>query len=282
MRTTLRTAAVLSALLTAALAEAGLQSSWLRPDAYAAGQSQPAKLQMQAGWDDKQQPKFTNWPTEQIRWFYWRGHGTQENRDIMRPDQPQANGVTVPIDQPGLTLIGMDLRPRVEEFTFDEIKQFLDRNVAESAANEVLSKLPNDRKLRVERIESFKTAVRRPADDGRAGSSAVFASKTGQDVEIRLLADPTVPMIGGDVPLRVYIDDGKVVGMRVQAMRDGANAAPSVMTSESSGSCHFTLSHAGPWRVEAHHAVAGAKPGVDLTLYSSTFTFEAAAEGENR
>ena len=47
--------------------------------------------------------------------------------------------------------------------------------------------------------------------------SAIATSKTGQAVEMRLIADATAIPVGSDLPLRVYVGGEKKVGVKVRA-----------------------------------------------------------------
>ena len=133
------------------------------------------------------------------------------------------------------------------------------------------------------RIESAKGLVRVSDPEGRpVRPSAVAQSKTGQAVEIRPLADPTMTAVGSDLPLRAYVLGEKLVGARMLATCIADGVTREAITDES-GSCHFRIASTGVWRVEFHDVrPLSDDPEATWAIYSATLTFEVTRNGAGR
>lgn len=281
------------ALLLALAAAAGAQDVfYLKPARAAVATNAPLLLHSDRRADDK----FVAlpWPADRIGWFFVRGDGTQENHDTLKPAQASDDFVALALKQPGAKLIGADLRPAVSNWTGKQFEVFIKQNIAAESLPADRKPLAADAPVRVRRIESAKAIVRvavanekvgadsrpgqpapsQPASTASAGHSAVVMSKSGQAVEIRLLADPTAMKLGSDVPVRTYVNGDKQTKMKVRATHESGDAQEFV--TDGSGSGFFKLKSAGLWRIEASHAAASKDDAdADWVAYSATLTFYA-------
>lgn len=264
------------ALLLAAAASAGPPTvDYLTPDSYTltAGQAVTLRIQQSAAPD----APAAQWPADEIAWFYVLGPGTRENRDTLPAapaDQKQAQGF--PVETPGVNVIGVDLKPRVEEMSGAELQAFLLQNTSLESDDAAVVRLPRQAKIRVRRIKSATALVTVNAADGTRVSRSAALNKTGQRVEIRPLFDPTQIPVGSDLPVRVYVKGSKEVGAKVQA-RPATEARAAARETDSAGATYFTIPSTGVWRIEFHHAEPLANDlQADWVLYSATLTFEVA------
>lgn len=210
----------------------------------------------------------------QVRWLFVRTSGTQKNfepAEIARA--VGAGGAIVAATGPErVSVVGIDLKPVVVPVSGRELKSFLNTRTALGLETGGTRGINANRTYRVRRIESATTLVRVPGSD--AAPSAVAQGKTGQAVEIRPLADPTSIRVGGDLPIRVYIGGAKRAGARVLATEMIVGTTHEVLT-DAAGTAAFTITSAGPWRIEFHHAEPLARDsGADWVIYSATLTFE--------
>ncbi|MGE0480809.1 MAG: hypothetical protein AB7Q17_10105 [Phycisphaerae bacterium] len=318
-------------LLLAAPARAQ-DARFLRPEAAEVTAAKPFLVRIERLVDGR--PAASTWPAARVHWLFVRGSGFQLNRDAApavagrggaerragaaAADDAQS-ATELSIEQAGLAMIGLDLKPVVERVPRREFARFLRERTATSA--ELIDELQTATRVpgheapadadavRVRRVESLKTHVRvveamearggespaagagpsqRGPDLDRTGAArgaappepaGVVMSKTGQAVEIRWMADPHALAVRSDVPVRVYVAGGR--GVKLRATPDGGAAQE--LTTDVGGIARFKLSQAGVWRIECHHATpVKDDPDADWVLHSGTVTFEIAERGNGR
>jgi len=188
--------------------------------------------------------------------------------------------VTVTLSKPGVTMVGLDIKPTAAKVEGKSFKAFWGRMAPGQAHKDAITALADADEVRVRRIESAKTLVRVPDPGGKPAShSAVAQSKTGQAVEIRALADPTMAGVGSDLPVRAYVGGDKQPGVKMLATCVATGKTQEALT-DSSGSCHFRIDSAGVWRIEFHHAeLLQGDPKADWVIHSATLTFEVTNPG---
>ncbi len=268
-----RTAAILAAtwLCGGAFAQ---DLRWIEPSAYRAAVGEDVLLHVQTR--SPQGAASAAWPGDSVRWFFVRAQGTQDNRDAAAPAGGDT-GLRLKLEQPGVTLVGLDLRPFDLRLTAAELREAVTRLRAAERPDELLARA-GDHPQRVSHIACMKTLLR-SAD--RRGMSQVATSKTGQRAEIRLLIDATAIEVGSDLPVRLYAGDGKAADAVATAIHD-ASGTREEFSVDREGIGHFALTHSGAWRIEFHDLQPAAQPAADeWTLYSATLTFEARG-GEGR
>lgn len=262
-------------------AAAGQRVTYLKPASHAATVGQRVAVRVEQGDGKVVQP--AAWPTESIQWLFVRAPGTQENREDVGPQDAKGNAIDVSLAKPGVTLIAFDTKPAELPLTGERFKRFARRVLPSETRDAVVFGLADTDQVRVRRVESAKTLVRVADPAGRPAShSAVAQSKTGQEVEIRPLADPTMVTVGSDLPVRTYVEGSKRVGVKVIATCVATGKTYEAI-SDSSGSCHFRIDAGGVWRIEFHHiAPLPNDEQADWALYSATLTFEAPQEGAGK
>lgn len=331
---------------------------FLRPESPDVAAAKAFRVRVERVVDGK--PAVVAWPAERVHWLFVRGNGFQSNRDAAPAvagragvgagapaaigdaesdragaaaggDSPAGSRVAVAgnaseltIESPGVAMIGLDLKPVVEQVPRAEFARFLRERtatppeiIAEWQRTPRAPDAPSDGApgdgdaVRVRRVESMKTHVRvieaaeRADKDAGSGSAdgagdarrgrepraagvargareddpaGVVMSKSGQAVEIRLMADPHALALGSDVPVRVYLASWG--GAKLWATPDGG--APQELVTDSGGIARFKLSQAGVWRIECHHAEPIKSDAADWMLRSGTVTFEIAERGDGR
>ena len=210
----------------------------------------------------------------QVRWLFVRTTGTQKNFEPAEIARAVGAGglIAATTGTEPVSVVGIDLKPAVISVTGRDLKAFLNTRTALGLESGGVRGINANRTYRVRRIESATTLVRVPGAD--AAPSAAAQGKTGQAVEIRPLADPTVLRAGGDLPIRVYVGGAKQAGARVLATNVIKGATREVLT-DAEGTATFTVNGDGPWRIEFHHAEPLARDsGADWVIYSATLTFE--------
>jgi hypothetical protein len=273
MGTQTRWLGALTGVLALGLSPAAAQSvMYLGPQTYQARVGERLRLHVDTGRGLAVQR--AEWPTDRVAWFLVRAGGTQQNRDRVQPERAGEGFVTVPLDHVGVTLIGMDAKPRVTDLPAQDFRTLLTAHVGDGA--------PRTGSVRVRRIESAKTLVRVLADQAVPAHSAIAQSKTGQAAEIRPLADPTMVKAGSDLPVRVYVDGSKKARVRVSATSVAAGKTYEFVT-DATGAGHFRVTHPGVWRIEFCHVEPLANDQqADWALYCATLTFQVASEGADR
>jgi hypothetical protein len=214
------------------------------------------------------------WP-KRFDWFFVRAGGGQENLAVPRPAAGRRT-LAIELTRPGITLIGADPAERVEELSLSDLRAFLAQRMAPGSLPTALEPRPGagaSEMLRVRRVESAKALVRVLGKDGFLPNSATAQSKTGQAVEIRPLADPTSVPVNSDLPLRIYVPNPGKAGTRVSA-RHLATGRTHTFLTDRMGTGFFTVTAAGVWTVEAHHARPAPDKDADWEIYSATLIFE--------
>jgi hypothetical protein len=225
----------------------------------------------------------TPWPTQTIDWLFVRAPGTQENRENVGPADPKEDFVSVTLAKPGVTMIALDTKPVVTIVSGKQFKAFAKRTATGRLYEDAIAAIADEDRVRMRRIESAKTLVRVLDPDGKPMShSAVAQSKTGQAVEIRALADPTMVAVGSDLPVRAYVGADARPGVKMLATCVATGKTQEALT-DPTGSCHFRISDAGVWRVEFHYAEPLENdPNADWVVYSATLTFETTKTGAGK
>lgn len=266
-----RLSVLVSVLLSGTVWAQGVHT--LVPDRFRVAGGDAVNLRVESRRGEKTET--VDWPAQRIGWFFVRNGGTQENQDTVLPRDPQERAIAYRIDHAGGAVIGMDLKPRLETWTAAELDAFVSECRSGSPTTPAPPKAANT-DWRVRRIETLRTLVRAsPAgvEESEASSTAILA-KTGQAVEIRLMADPTIATIGSDVPLKTYVRGDKCAGAagRAICLSDGSRQT---FTTDPTGAAHFKLTRGGVWLVEFRH-VEPAPPGSDhdWLIHSATLTFE--------
>lgn len=111
----------------------------------------------------------TPWREQHVRWLFVRGGGRQANLDRV----PPGPRVMLELSTPGATMIGLDA-----PWTVDAMGT---RHVRSAAALLLVT-----------------------AGDGDVPPSATAVSKSGLEVEIRPIMDPTNAAVGSDIAFRLY------------------------------------------------------------------------------
>ena len=217
------------------------------------------------------------WP-ERIHWTFVRAGGGQRNLTDLSPAEPGQDFVELDLTLPGITLIGTDAAPRIEEVSGHALAAFLGARIPADRLPVDWREGLGDEPVRLRRLESNKLLLRVVGPEGWLPNSATAQSKSGQRAEIRPLADPTSARLKSDLPLRIYLPDprnqGKQ-GTRVIAHHLESGRSQSFLT-DREGTGFFTVSVGGLWTVEAHHArPLGPKEEADWELVSTMLTFEA-------
>jgi hypothetical protein len=206
------------------------------------------------------------WDDDQVAWTLVRVSGTQENSHRAPRADENATPGTLRIGTNGATVVGVDFKPRAIALDVAALKKLVEGRKDAKAPE------PGSQ---VRLIQSAKTIIRVGASE--PGQSANVTAKTGQQVEIRPVMDPTGLGIGSDVPVVVYAGDGKVAGATLIATHIATGERLEFVTNASAIG-HFRQSRAGAWRVEFRQLVE-AKERRDgepaWTLHTATLTFEA-------
>ncbi len=226
------------------------------------------------------------WPAERIRWFFVRVAGTQENFDAYTPLRKGLDFARVRVAHAGIALVGLDLRPRIEEVPAKELTEFLAKRVGPRTLPVGWRWTMERETVRVRRFESTKLLLRSVDEKGWLPSSADAQGKSGQRVEIRPLADPTAVRVNRVLPVRIYLPPGGSDGARVIARHVPSGRVQTFLT-RPGGTGHFTVDAAGLWTIETHHA----RPllndeEADWEIHTATLSFEVPPvpdeEGEGR
>lgn len=193
--------------------------------------------------DDAREP--LPWAGERISWMFWRTGDRQENRH--QPTADSRDGFPVELATVGASVVGLELDAR---------EQVLDRaefdRLAQAAGWSKGAKRPAiapDGRVSIQRSASLVTIVRPDASDRRP--SPISVSKLGVRAEIRPLMDPTTMGVGGDLPIRVYVNGSSVAGQRVVAIEPETGTRRTVTTRQD-GFADVRIARAGLWRLEFH------------------------------
>jgi len=256
---------VLAAVLGFAGAAAGQSGVALVPSGYKAVPGERLNLSLR---DFGNADAGLAWDDTQIAWSVIRVAGTQENSDRAPRAEENAPAGSIRINTAGAAVVGVDFKPRVMTLDAAAVRKLTEGRTDIKAVGE----------LEVRAVQSAKTVIRVGAMEPE--QSGNVTSKTGQQVELRPVFDPTGMGIGSDIPIVVYAGDGKVPGARLTAMHV-ASGEKEEFVANGSAIGHFRLSKPGAWRVEVRH-LGAVKPGPNVkaeepkwVLYSATLTFEA-------
>lgn len=260
-----------SILLSAAALGQGTHA--LLPDSFQVVPGQPVRLRVESRRGDTTETAV--WPAQRVGWYFLRNGGIQENRDAIAPRDPGERTVAQAIPHAGAAVIGLDLEPVIENWTQAGLDAFV--NEFRSGSHTV-PRIPeaNDPVLRVRRVESLRTLVRAiPAGiEGNTSASTTILAKTGQAVEIRLMADPTIAATGSDIPIKAYVRGDKCANANGRAICLG-DGSVQTFTTDPTGAAFFKLTHGGIWWIEFRHAEKSDDPADhDWTIYSASLTFE--------
>ncbi len=211
------------------------------------------------------------WDDDRVLWSMHRIAGTQENSDrAPRADENAAAG-TLRLATSGAAVVGVDFKPRTVTLDGAAFAKLV-------AGRTDIKAPPEGAPVRVH--QSVKTIIR--VGESEPGQSPNVTSKTGQQVELRPVFDPTGVGIGSDVPVVVYAGDGKVPGAKLVATHVPTGEREE-FTANASAIGHFKLSRPGEWRLEMRHLaeVKNPKSGEPAwVLSTATLTFEARDQGE--
>lgn len=269
----------LAAIVPAAFAQSAF---YLRPERFSATVGD--QLRVNVARVDRAAMRTADWPSD-IEWMFVRSLGAQSNLDNPHPSGATENFLRITLSDPGVTVIGLDETPRVESFPAEQFRAFVRDRVASGA--ELLSKARlrgdqagNQQTVRVRMIASGKAMVRVSQSPRlHPALSAIAQSKTGQRVELRAMADPTMVPVGSDLPLRAYARGDKVAGALVRATNEQSSAVIN-STTDRSGICNFHITSAGVWRIEFFDLTPSPKPDADWVLYSASLIFETPEPGD--
>lgn len=173
-----------------------------------------------------------------VEYLFVRGHAGQENLD--RPTPDAAGNLSATLPDPGAVLIGYDLAPWTHVLTQADLDLLADEVFAGYAG---ARPAPG---AKVRRVVCGKILTR--AMDQNPEPSSVATSKTGQAAELRPYFDPTLTMVGGHMPFRMYIDGDKAPRVKLRAWPAGGGAAQTV-TASKDGFATIVLTAPGEWRV---------------------------------
>ncbi len=184
----------------------------------------------------------------------------KENRDRAPAGDAAAAGVagapiTIPLEHPGITMIGADFAPVTTRLTPPELRDLLDISVTAAERDKILKEFPEGKPARVRTIHSAKTLVRVLPPDPAAPippDAQTTGSKSGQINEIRLLLDPIESMVGGDITVRLHADSDKAANARAVATNLESGKAQEFIAN-SSGIGLFHLNEPGRWRLTYAH-----------------------------
>ena len=234
-----------------------LPSRTLQPAAYTAPAGNPVELRLlgQAGAP-------APWKDTNIDWLFVRVAATQRNMDAV-PLAPNGRAL-IPLDHPGIAVIGVDLAPRTDTLPLSDLNTF----IADRAR--LNGPLPERGAVRIRRVESAKTILRSGAPGQEAGSTEA-TGKTGQKVELRPLMDPATTPAGSDIAIRAYILGAGAGGARLIATHTPTGQTQDIAC-DGGGYGNLRITAPGEWRVEMHEVRAGDEHGL-VILYSATLTF---------
>lgn len=259
-----RSVLFLAAILAPALAAAAQTARSLEPEAHTVAPGSTIRLQLRTA-DTKAAPE--TFDQDRVAWFFLRGDGTQENMERV-PMDPKAPGtILLPQQRPGMYIVGMDLKPRVEEVDAASLAAF-----AKARSDDEAFEGPEAGKVRLRRSESFKTLIRVGDKNQEFAGAAVAIGEGMQAAEIRLLMDPTALVLPSDLGIGVSLKGRELEETRVLVTCLATGKTREVEVEEETG--HFRLTEPGRWRLEFHHLVPSHDDGADYDLTSATLTFE--------
>jgi hypothetical protein len=272
-------ASILLALLCASGSHAQVVRA-IQPAQFTAARNERVSLRLIAGAYDDQGAFETSpaeWP-RRVEWFFVRLGGTQENREELTADDEAGLTLGIDLRDDGVAQIGVDLTPAIVEVKAQGLARFVAERIAVEPRDRLdPADLPQDRPIRLRRVESAKTLVQvGGGPDARAGSSTGLA-KSGQRSEFRPLIDPCSAQAPTDLAFRIYMGGEAREGVRVIATHATTGASVESVT-DRDGICRVHCDSPGAWRLEAH-AVRRLAPDAesaeapDFELLTATLTF---------
>ena len=271
MRCACLAAMALQALLAGPTSVAAQAVAVLRAEAHTAGDSAPLALHIERS--SPGQTLVPPWPAPHIDWMLVRAAGEQHNLHYPAADESDGTVRTIAPIAAGMHMIAIDLAPRLEQIPSASLREFLATRLGEGTLPAGWRGSLPEGLLTVRRIESAKLLVRVGTGEHPSAGSATTQGKTGQQVEIRLQADPTLVPVAHDLPVKVYLPGVTAGATRVLATHGESGATRSFRT-DSGGRGAFTLGRQGPWLFEVHYA----RPlpdddDADWEIFSATLSF---------
>lgn len=260
-------------LLALCTAPVSAQSTlFLEPEAYTAGSG--SELRIGCLGNSAERWEAQPWPAEQMSWAFLRLGGGQHNWDQLPRLESDPRSTKLWLDKSGTALIGLDLKPRIQTIPSKRLLTLLQRY---GSVDDVLTQRVLARKqIRLKTLSSAKTLVRVAGVDGKVTPSSVAQSKSGQQVEIRPLADPTNLQPGSDFPFKLYYPQKNLFGQQIRFGR-AQQGMQELEEAVRDGITFLQLTERGAWKLEAS-ALAELRPVVDgdadWALFSATLTFE--------
>ena len=238
------------------------------------------------------QTSIAPWPASHIDWMLVRAAGEQLNLHQPAADHSahgdgrddgdgdgdagedhQGTVCTVEPIASGMHMIAIDLAPRLEQIPSSSLREFLATRVGEGTLPGGWREALPEGTVTVRRVESSKLLVRVGAGEHPSAGSATTQGKTGQQVEIRLQADPTLVPVAHDLPVKVYLPAVTAGATRVLATHGTSGATRSFRT-DGGGRGAFTLGRQGPWLFEVHFArPLPDEDDADWEIFSATLSF---------
>src|SRR5262245_17414888 len=122
--------ALAAQIVGAAPRDAGdaLRPLYLVPDQYHTAAAAPLRLRVESAAANAPRA----WPTQELRWFFMRGLGTQENRDTIEPSQPGGDHAEAKLGGAGVTMLGIDFKPTVATVDRAAWKEYADKHGSEA------------------------------------------------------------------------------------------------------------------------------------------------------
>lgn len=207
----------------------------------------------------------SDWPTA-VDWYFIRLAGTQENRgpqDAPRPAAGEPHKVVFPV--PGTAMVGLDLTPQTQLWSPAALSSF----ARESGVHDPCA--TSDAKVQL--LRSATTVLRVNDGAGKPSADTTASSKSGQQVEIRPLMDPTTMLPGGDLPVRLYMK-GSAAGGAVVAATHVATGAGQQATADPSGIALLHIAQPGEYRLELRVLRPLAESDAAWQAGIGTLTFE--------
>ena len=251
---------------------AELDAVYLKPAGFYITAGRP--VQVRASQGSGIQVRSVPWPTDQINWLFIRATNSQENREDVGPRDAGSDFIEITVNKPGVALVGLDAKPDLQSWSAAELDPFLKRNLTTEAYQEFTARAKEKSVWKIRRVQYAKTLVRiADADAQSPAPSSVAMSKTGQIAELRAMIDPTLALVGGDLPLRTYVDCDALGGVKVLAACVATGKTQEALC-DKAGFANIRIDSTGEWRVEFHAWRPPPDESCDGALYSATLTFE--------
>lgn len=215
----------------------------------------------------------SSWPADGIDWMLVRAAGQQHNSHHPAADTSGGTRHSIAPIATGMHMIAVDMAPRLERIPSSSLREFLATRVGEGTLPAGWREQLPATTVLVRRIESSKLLLRVGSGEHPSAGSATIQGKTGQQVEIRLQADPTLVPVAHDLPLKVYLPE-VTAGATLVLATQGATGASHSFRTDGGGRGAFTLGRPGPWLFEVHYARPLPDDDVaDWEIFSATLSF---------